>query len=196
MKQIVRPALTLLIFFSTLVGLMYPMLMTGISQVVFPFEANGSIMRINGKVLGSALIGQPFAAASYFWSRPSATTTMPYDASASNGSNLGPSNPALRETVEYRINALKAADPENTAPIPVDLVTSSGSGLDPHLSPAGVLYQVGRIARERHLPEATVRRLVEQCTEERTLGILGEPRVNVLRLNLALDDLEKNSYKE
>ena len=195
MKNIVRPALTLLISFSALVGLGYPLLMTGLGQVLFPFEANGSIMRVNGKVLGSALIGQPFSAASYFWSRPSATASIPYDASASNGSNLGPSNPTLSEAVASRIGALKAADPDNTAPIPVDLVTTSGSGLDPHISPAGAFYQVGRIARERNLPEADVRRLVEEHIEGRFLGMLGEPRVNVLLLNLALDGLMRERLK-
>jgi K+-transporting ATPase ATPase C chain len=142
------------------------------------------------------LIGQPFSAASYFWSRPSATVKIPYDASASNASNLGPSNPALREAVASRIGALKAADPDNATPIPVDLVTASGSGLDPHLSPAGAFYQVKRIARERNVPEADVRRLVEEHIEGRFLGILGEPRVNVLLLNLALDGLVRERLKD
>jgi K+-transporting ATPase ATPase C chain len=195
MKNILRSALSLLLIFSALLGLGYPLMMTGLGQVLFPFEANGSIIRHNGRALGSTLIGQPFSGAGYFWSRPSATAKIPYDASASNGSNLGPSNPALRQAVASRIVALKTADLENTAPIPVDLVTTSASGLDPHISPAAALYQVGRIARERHLRQADVRLLVEEHIEGRFLGILGEPRINVLKINLDLDDLEKDSYK-
>ncbi len=195
MKTILRPALALLIIFSVFLGLGYPLLMTGISQLLFPFEANGSILRKDGTAVGSALIGQPFSSASYFWGRLSATAAMPFDASASAGSNLGPTNPALAQAAASRIAALKAADAQNPLPIPVDLVTASGSGLDPHLSPAGAYYQVGRIARERKLPEAAVLRLIEQHIQGRTLGIFGEPRVNVLELNLALDKLVKGSNK-
>lgn len=195
MKTILRPALALLIIFSVFLGLGYPLLMTGISQLLFPFEANGSILRKDGTAVGSALIGQPFSSASYFWGRLSATVAMPFDASASAGSNLGPTNPALAQAAASRIAALKAADAQNPLPIPVDLVTASGSGLDPHLSPAGAYYQVGRIARERKLPEAAVLRLIEQHIQGRTLGIFGEPRVNVLELNLALDKLVKGSNK-
>jgi K+-transporting ATPase ATPase C chain len=187
--------LALLIIFSVFLGLGYPLLMTGVSQLLFPFEANGSILRKDGTAVGSALIGQPFSSASYFWGRLSATASMPFDASASTGSNLGPTNPALAQAAASRIAALKAADAQNPLPIPVDLVTASGSGLDPHLSTAGAYYQVGRIARERNLPEAEVLGLVEQHIQGRTLGIFGEPRVNVLELNLALDKLVKGSNK-
>jgi K+-transporting ATPase ATPase C chain len=203
MKEIIRPAVGLLALFTVLCGLVYPALVTGAGQLLFPGEANGSLVIVDGERVGSALIGQPFTSTGtststststsrepgYFWGRPSATSTAPCDAAASSGSNLGPSNPALREAVSARAKALRDADPGNRAPVPVDLVTASGSGLDPHLSPAAALYQVRRVARARGLPEASVRRLVEQHVEERTLGVLGEPRVNVLRLNLALDRL-------
>ncbi|MBZ0168896.1 potassium-transporting ATPase subunit C [Candidatus Methylomirabilis lanthanidiphila] len=183
----VRPALVLLMFFTILTGVAYPLLVTGIARGLFPSQADGSLIVQDGKAVGSALIGQPFDGPRYFWGRPSATAPFPYNAASSSGSNLGPTNEALRKAVKERIEALRAADPNNPALIPVDLVTASGSGLDPHLSPAGALYQVRRIARARGLDEAAVRRLVEAQIEPRLLDILGEPRVNVLQLNLALD---------
>lgn len=182
-----RPAIVILALLTLLTGLAYPLLVTGIAQVFFPYEANGSLIIKNGKVIGSELIGQLFDAPGYFWGRPSATTLFPYNAAASGGSNLGPSNPVLEELIQERINALRAADPQNTAPIPVDLVTASASGLDPHISLAAALYQIPRVARERGVNEADLNRLVDEYTEGRQLGFLGEPRVNVLKLNLALD---------
>jgi potassium-transporting ATPase KdpC subunit len=182
-----RPAIVSLILLSVVTGLAYPALVTVIAQVVFPYQANGSLIVKDGKTVGSALIGQPFDDPKYFWSRPSATSPFGYNAGASSGSNLGPTNPALIEAVKGRVDALRAADPGNTAPVPVDLVTASGSGLDPHISPAAALYQVGRVAKARKLEPDAVRQLVERHTEGRQLGFLGEPRVNVLQLNLALD---------
>ena len=183
----VVPALRMLGTLTVLTGVAYPLIMTGIAQVALPHAANGSLTVVNGKTLGSELIGQPFDDPKYFWSRPSATSPFPDNAASSSGSNLGPTNPDLAKAVQGRIDALRAADPSNPAPIPVDLVTASGSGLDPHISPASALYQVPRVAKTRGLAEAQVRALVAQYTEERQWGILGEPRVNVLRLNLALD---------
>jgi K+-transporting ATPase KdpC subunit len=183
----IRPALVSLVLLSLLTGLAYPALVTAIVQVVFPHQANGSLIVTDGRAVGSALIGQPFDDPKYFWGRPSATAPFPYNAAASSGSNLGPTNPALTKAVQDRVDALRAADPGNTAPVPVDLVTASGSGLDPHISPAAALYQVVRVSRARRLEEAAVRRLVEQHIEGRGLGILGEPRVSVLALNLSLD---------
>jgi K+-transporting ATPase ATPase C chain len=179
--------MTLLIF-TVLMGIVYPLVVTGIAQLVFPHQANGSLIVVNGQAVGSALIGQSFDDPKYFWGRLSATGPYPYNAAASSGSNLGPSNPALLEAVEARIAALKAADPTNTQLIPVDLVTASGSGLDPDISVAAALYQVARVARVRGISEAAVRVLVNQSTEGRQIGFLGEPRVNVLKLNLALDE--------
>ena len=187
MSAQLRPAIVLLVLLSVLTGLVYPAIVTAIAQVVFPHQANGSLIVKDGKVVGSSLIGQPFDDPKYFWGRPSATSPFQYNAGSSSGSNLGPTNPALTKAVQERVDALRAADPGNTALVPVDLVTTSGSGLDPHISPAAARYQVSRVAKARKLDEAAVRRLVEQHTEGRQFGLLGEPRVNVLALNLALD---------
>jgi K+-transporting ATPase ATPase C chain len=187
MLTYVRPAIVLLLVLTVLTGLAYPLLVTGIAQLIFPHQANGSLIVKDGRVLGSELIGQPFDDPRYFWGRPSATAPFPYNAAASSGSNLGPSNPALVEAVRARVAALRAADPGNTQPIPVDLVTASASGLDPDISLAAALYQVPRVARERGLPQAEVEALVRRYTTGRQLGVLGEPRVNVLELNLVLD---------
>ncbi len=187
--KILRPAITLIVFFTLFLGLIYPLAMTFIAQVCFPHQANGSIINVDGKAVGSELIGQEFSDPGYFWGRPSATSPVPYNAAASSGSNLGPTNPALFTTVQERIDALRAADPGNTLPIPADLVTSSGSGLDPDITPAAALYQVHRVAQARHLSEDEVRMLVERMTKDRFLGLIGEPRVNVLKLNLELDRL-------
>lgn len=192
MKQL-RPALVSLAVLSVITGLLYPAVMTLMAQVLFPYQANGSLITQNGKVVGSALIGQNFDDPKYFWGRLSATNPVPYTAfnadklTGSSGSNYGPLNPALLQAVRARIEALRAADPGNTAPIPVDLVTASGSGLDPQISPAAAKYQVNRVAKARGLDPARVQQLVDQFTEGRTFGLLGEPRVNVLQLNLALD---------
>lgn len=190
MKTELRPALVLFVLLSLITGLAYPLLVTGIAQLAFPAQANGSLIVRDGKVLGSELIGQAFADPKYFWGRPSATSPMPYNAANSAGSNLGPSNPALADAVKARIDALRAADPGNQAPIPVDLVTASASGLDPHISRAAADWQLARVARVRGLPEARVRELVEQHTAGPRLGFIGETRVHVLRLNLALDAVD------
>lgn len=191
MPGYLRPSLSLLAAFSLLTGVLYPLVVTGVAQAAFPHQAGGSLLLRHDRVAGSELIGQHTRRPGDFWGRPSATSPQPCDAGASAGSNLGPSNPALREAIQQRIAELRAADPGNLAPIPVDLVTSSGSGLDPHLSPAAALFQASRVARARGLPEAQVRALVQRHTEGRTFGLLGEPRVNVLRLNLALGDLPR-----
>jgi len=184
-----RSALVFLGGFTLLTGIIYPLLVTAVAQTLFPHQANGSLIEQGGVIVGSELIGQPFADPAYFWGRPSLTSPYPYNAAASAGSTLAPSNPALAEQVAARIAALETADPTNTGPIPVDLVTASGSGLDPHISLAAAVYQVERVARARGVDTAVVRRLVTEHTEGRTFGVLGEPRVNVLRLNLALDAL-------
>ena len=186
-QPVLRPALTLFVLLSLVTGLAYPLLVTGVAQTVFPEQANGSLVMQGGKAVGSTLIGQPFADPGHFWSRPSATAPMANNAGASTGSNLAPTAPALVDAVKGRVDALRAADPGNTASVPVDLVTASASGLDPHISPAAADYQLARVARARGLPQEQVRALVEQHTEGRRLGFLGEPRVNVLALNLALD---------
>lgn len=185
----IKIALFLLIVLTVVTGVLYPLAVTGMAQVLFPRQANGSLIVQNGQPVGSTLIGQPFDDPKYFWGRPSATGPFPYNAAASSGSNLGPTNDVLLKAVRDRIAGLKAADPENSSPVPVDLVTASGSGLDPHISPAAAEYQVHRVAKVRGLDEAKVRALVADHTEGRQLGILGEARVNVLQLNLALNDL-------
>lgn len=181
-----RPAFTLFVALSLLTGLVYPLAVTGIAQLAFSERANGSLIVRDGQAVGSELIGQAFSNPGHFWSRPSATSPMPYNAANSGGSNQAPSHPALAEAVKARIAALRAADPGNAAPVPVDLVTASASGLDPHISRAAADYQAARVARERGLSEGRVRELVEQHTERPLLGFIGEPRVHVLRLNLAL----------
>jgi len=187
-----RPALVTLVLLTAITGVIYPLTVTAIAQAVFPWQANGSLLGRDGQPAGSALIGQPFDDPRYFWGRLSATTPFPYNAGASSGSNLGPTNPALLDQVKARVAALKQADPANAAPIPADLVTASGSGLDPDISPAAAEYQVPRVARVRGLDEAVVRRLVAEVTEEPTFGLLGEARVSVLELNMALDRLQSS----
>jgi K+-transporting ATPase ATPase C chain len=182
-----RPALVSLIALTVLTGLLYPLAVTGISQLLFPGQANGSLIMKDGKAVGSSLIGQPFDDPKYFWGRPSATSPFPDNAGSSGGSNLGPTNPDLQKAVQGRIDALRSVDADSHDPIPVDLVTASGSGLDPEISPAAALYQVHRVAKARGLPEEKVRELVTQYTRGRQFGFLGEPGVNVLQLNLALD---------
>lgn len=189
MRFLLKPALLMLLVLTFVTGVVYPLLVTGIAQLVFAKQANGSLLYQNEELAGSALIGQPFDDPKYFWSRPSATGQFPYNAAASSGSNLGPTNEALLKAVEARVQALRQADPENALPVPVDLVTASGSGLDPHISPAAAYYQVTRVARARRLEENAIRQLVEQNTEDRQWGFLGEPRVHVLELNLALEAL-------
>jgi potassium-transporting ATPase KdpC subunit len=183
----IRIATLMLVLMTLLTGVVYPLVVTGVAQLAFPRQAAGSLVMREGKVVGSELIGQAFADPGHFWGRPSATGPVPYNAGVSSGSNLGPLNPALAAAVAARVKALRDADPGNGAPVPVDLVTASGSGLDPHISPAAALYQVPRIARLRALDPGLLRRLVADHTEGRMLGMLGEPRVNVLKLNLALD---------
>jgi K+-transporting ATPase ATPase C chain len=195
LKQL-KPAIVLLVLFTLITGVIYPLVVTGIAQLVFPSQANGSLIVKNGKALGSELIGQSFDDPKYFWGRLSDTGDFPYNAfnaqtlTGSSGSNYGPMNPALTKAAQDRINALKAADPGNNAPIPVDLVTASGSGLDPNISIAAASYQISRVAKARGMTEDAVRILVNQYTSGRQFGIFGEPRVNVLELNLALDGIK------
>ncbi|GAB3403040.1 potassium-transporting ATPase subunit KdpC [Massilia agilis] len=187
MSSILRPAAVLFGALTVLCGLLYPAVVTGVSHVAFPHQAEGSLADVGGKPVGSTLIGQPFSAPGYFWGRPSATAPMPYNAAGSGGSNLGPTNPALTDTVKERVAALKRADPANRAPVPVDLVTASASGLDPEISLAAAQYQVHRVALARNIPEQQVRALIDAQRQDRVLGLFGEPRINVLALNLALD---------
>ncbi|WP_114969793.1 potassium-transporting ATPase subunit KdpC [Rhodoferax ferrireducens] len=187
MKNILRPALVLFFILTLVTGVAYPLLVTGVAQSLFATQAGGSLILRDGKPVGSSLIGQNFSEPQHFWGRPSATGPMPYNASASSGSNQGPLNPALTDAIKGRIEALRAADPGNTAPVPVDLVTASASGLDPHISPAAANFQVARVAKARGLPTDKVQSLVAQQTEPPLLPFLGEPRVNVLQLNLALE---------
>ena len=190
MLKMIRPVIVSIFIFTILTGVIYPLIVTGISQLVFPGQAGGSLLLKDGKPAGSSLIGQPFDDPKYIWGRLSASSPFPYNAAASSGSNLAETNPDLVKNVQGRLDALKAADPQAANQVPVDLVTASGSGLDPHISPAAAEYQAKRIAKERGLDESKVQALVAKYTEGRQLGILGEPRVNVLKLNLALDDLK------
>jgi K+-transporting ATPase ATPase C chain len=189
MKTLLRPALSLFVLLTVVTGLVYPLLVTGIAKLAFPEAAGGSLIISNDQAVGSRLIGQNFTDPKYFWGRPSATSPQPYNASASSGSNQGPLNPALADAVKGRIDALKAADPDNTRPIPADLVNASASGLDPHISPTAAEYQVERVARARKLDPSAVKALVNKNTENRQWSVFGEPRVNVLQLNIALDSL-------
>jgi potassium-transporting ATPase KdpC subunit len=190
MNTLIRPAIVLFLIMTVLTGFVYPFAVTGIAQVLFHDEAGGSLILRDGKPVGSRIIGQSFSDPKYFWSRPSATAPQPYNALASGGSNLGPLNPALTDAIKSRIDVLKGADPTNTAPIPVDLVTASGSGLDPEISLAAASYQVPRVARVRGLDPVTVRALIAAHARGRLFGLVGEPRINVLELNLALDALK------
>lgn len=192
-KQELRPAVLMFLILAVITGALYPLGITGIAGLFFPNQTDGSLIQREGEGVGSKLIGQPFDDPKYFWGRPSATGPFAYNASASSGSNLGPTNEALKKAVADRVAALKAADPDNTAPVPADLVTASGSGLDPHISPAAAAYQARRVAKQRNVGEEEVGRLVAEHTEGRQWGVLGEPRVNVLELNLALDKSTKNS---
>ncbi|WP_233839935.1 potassium-transporting ATPase subunit KdpC [Dyella sp. 2HG41-7] len=190
MSRLIRNAVSMLLVMTLITGIAYPLIATGVAQVLFPHQANGSLIEKSGKPIGSELIGQYFDDPKYFWGRPSATTPQPNNGTASNGSNLGPSNTALRDAVQQRIDALHKADPGNGAPVPEDLITASGSGLDPQISPAAAQYQIARVARVRKLGEDQVQGLIVKYTEGRQLGLLGEPRVNVLQLNLALDQMQ------
>uniref|UniRef100_UPI003F4962DB potassium-transporting ATPase subunit KdpC n=1 Tax=Cupriavidus necator TaxID=106590 RepID=UPI003F4962DB len=187
MKTLIRPAVSLFLLLSALTGLLYPAAVTGVARLLFPHQAAGSLIQ-HGEVVGSELIGQAFSGTRYFWSRPSATAPMPNNAASSGGSNLGPTNPALVAAVKARVEAVRAAHPDQTGPVPADLVTASASGLDPHISPAAAYYQVDRVATARGMPPAKVRQLVEQYRESPSWGIFGDGTVNVLKLNLALDE--------
>lgn len=195
MKAILRPAFVLFVLLSLLTGVVYPFAITGIAKAAFPKQAAGSLVERNGKVVGSLLIGQRFSDPKYFWSRPSATLPMPDNATGSGGSNLGPSNPALVDAVKVRVAALRAVDPGNAAPVPIDLVTASASGLDPEISVAAARYQAARVARVRSLPVERVRALIGERAQGQLFGFLGEPRINVLELNLALDALGRHEAK-
>jgi len=195
MLKILRQSLIALVALTVITGIIYPLAVTGIARGVFPHKSSGSLIVQNGTAVGSSLICQPFSDPKYFWSRPSATSPEPYNGAASSGSNLGPTNPALLKAVQERIAALRAADPGNMLPVPVDLVTASGSGLDPDISPAAAYYQAGRVARVRGLSLAEIEGLIAQFTKGRQLGVLGDPRVNVVQLNLALDSLGNSSSK-
>jgi K+-transporting ATPase ATPase C chain len=186
----IRPILFFLVLFTVILGGVYPAITTGIIQLLFPHAATGSLVTQGGKTVGSALIGQSFSAPHYFWGRPSATSPAPYNAASSSGSNLSISNPALLDAVKARIAALKQADPTNNAPVPVDLITASASGLDPEISPAAAYYQISRVAKSRNISETKLRELIAQHSKDRQLGVLGEARVNVLELNLALDGMK------
>ncbi len=188
MFTMIRNTLMSLLLFTILTGIIYPLAVTGIAQVIFPRQANGSIITKNGKAVGSKLIGQQFEEPKYFWGRLSSTTPYPYNGGSSTGSNLGPNNPDLVKAVQARIDALRAADPGNDAKIPVDLVTASGSGLDPHINPAAAEYQLHRVVKARGLDDAKVRDIIANNTKGRWLGVIGEPVVNVLELNFALDE--------
>ena len=187
MIKLIRQTVVMLVLMTLLTGVVYPLVATGLAQSLFPSQASGSLIEKDGKPVGSTLIGQSFTDPKYFWGRPSATAPQPNNAAASTGSNLGPTNPALTDAVKQRMEALHAADPDNRASIPVDLVTASGSGLDPEISPAAAAYQVPRVARIRGLSESQVQAMVSMATTGRQFGVLGEPRVNVLKLNMALD---------
>jgi K+-transporting ATPase ATPase C chain len=191
-----RTAVITILMFTVITGLLYPLLVTGLAQAVFPGKANGSLLKKDSRVVGSELIGQPFSVPKYFWSRLSATGPFAYNAGASTGSNYGPLNPALLDAVKKRAHDLRAADPQNTQPIPVDLVTGSGSGLDPHISLAAAQYQISRVARSRGMSAEQVRSLLDQYTEGRQFSFLGEARVNVLKLNLALDEMKSLSQEK
>lgn len=195
MKNILRPALVLFTVLTLLTGIAYPLVVTGLAQTLFPAQAHGSLIVKNGKAVGSALIGQNFSDPAHFWGRPSATGPMPYNAAASSGSNQGPMNPALLDAVKSRMAVLRAADPDNTAAVPVDLVTASASGLDPHISLAAAKYQLDRVAAARKLSALEVQSLIDQATQRPFLGVLGEPVVNVLQLNLALGAHSSNGVK-
>ncbi len=190
MSSLLRPAIVLFLVLTAITGVVYPLAVTGIAQVVFPRQAGGSLIVKSGQIVGSRLIGQSFSDPKYFWSRPSATSPQPYNGLASSSSNLGALNPALTDAVKSRIDALRAADPKNTAPVPVDLVTASASGLDPDISVAAANYQAPRVARVRGLAPETVRALIAAHAQGKVLGLIGEPRVNVLDLNLSMDDLK------
>lgn len=193
MRSALRSGFVMFVLLTLLTGVAYPGFVTLVARVAFPHRANGSLILRDGHVQGSRLIGQPFRDARYFWGRPSATTPTPYNALASGGSNLGPTNPALEEAVRARLAAMKSANPDAKLPVPVDLVTASASGLDPHISPAAANYQIPRVSKARGLTEERVLQIVKACTEGRTLGLLGEPAVNVVRLNLTLDNLERDA---
>ncbi|MBY0237461.1 MAG: potassium-transporting ATPase subunit KdpC [Burkholderiaceae bacterium] len=195
MKNLLRPAVVSFVLLSAVTGLLYPMVVTGVSKALFPAQAEGSLIERDGKVVGSALIGQNFTSPDYFWGRPSATGPMSNNAAGSSGSNQGPLNPALGDAVKGRVEALRAADPDNKQPIPADLVTASGSGLDPEFTMAAARYQASRVARERQLSLKEVERLIAANTVARDLAVLGEPRVNVLKLNLALDAAAPRAVK-